>query len=269
MNIHIQCKSCGYHQKVDRKLFANVLGAATAGFGYFAWVSFLFAGTGFAMPICIAIMAGGAAMLKYSDEIAAWMCKYYPCPECGGKSWDTVSEDQLKISEFESTAISIENYDEVDVFPVMREMYCEAEEYLYLSFPWYNLECVENDWPMLKKAQQRGVKIYIYYGMKPRSGRYEKEDIKRACRTNEAINFLYHKLGESNVVYCPVDCHIKMMVCEKYSLQGSHNLFSYRPKYKSRGEVTTKMTGKKAVDEARGIIKAQDEFTYFNNYQFD
>lgn len=69
--MRIKCRDCGFLEEVDLDLFVKILGGATAGFGFWAWTSFLFAGTGFAMAICIAIITGGAAMLAYKDEIIA------------------------------------------------------------------------------------------------------------------------------------------------------------------------------------------------------
>ncbi|WP_197019355.1 hypothetical protein [Selenomonas sp. FC4001] len=245
-------------------MIADVLGAATAGFGYFAWVSFLFAGTGLAMPICIAIMVGGAAMLKYSNEIAEWLGKTYPCPKCGYRVWKTVTEDGLVLEDVRKKAVTIESYNEISVFPVMRKMYEDAEEYLYLSFPWYNIKYVQDDFPMLRDALSRGVKIFIYYGIKPRGGKLASSDEASARRTLRAIDWLKENLGERNVTYCPVDCHKKIMVCEKYSLQGSHNLFTYRPEQRDRGELMTKMAGKKAVEDARKAIISQPKLIQFD-----
>lgn len=266
MTMHIQCQKCGHHQKVDKKLFANILGAVTAGFGYFAWVSFLFAGTGLAMPICIAIMVGGAGMLKYSNEIASWMSQYYPCPKCGAKNWKTVSEEELELNKVKEQAVTIERYDEVSVFPVMRKLYSDAEDYIYMSFPWYTMESVQEDFPLLRDAVRRGVEIYIYYGIKPRD--WVASDKKSARRTIEAINWLKENLGETNVYYQPVDSHLKAILCEKYTLEGSHNLMSYRPKHKDRGEITTKHTGLSAIKSLRSQIKAQAKLAQFDDFAY-
>ncbi len=63
----------------------------TAG-GFWAWVAFLFAGTGLALPICIAIVTGGVAIAAFSDEIAEWVGKKYPCPSCQRKKWIVLKE---------------------------------------------------------------------------------------------------------------------------------------------------------------------------------
>ena len=56
--------------------------------GYWAWVTYFFAGTGFAMPIVIAIMTGGVALLAFQNEITEWICnKNYKCSNCGHKHW--------------------------------------------------------------------------------------------------------------------------------------------------------------------------------------
>jgi hypothetical protein len=67
--MRIKCLDCGHSEEVTVDLFVKLIGGVTAGFGFWAWTSFLFAGTGFAMAICIAIIGGGAAMLAYKDEI--------------------------------------------------------------------------------------------------------------------------------------------------------------------------------------------------------
>lgn len=83
------CKHCGHKETVNKKFFVKALGGAVAGFGFWAWVAFIFAGTGFALPICIAIVTGGVALAAFSDEIAEWASKKFSCPNCGEKNWTT------------------------------------------------------------------------------------------------------------------------------------------------------------------------------------
>lgn len=45
-----------------RKLIAILGGSAVSGFGFWAWVSYFFAGTGFALPICAALVIGGVVV---------------------------------------------------------------------------------------------------------------------------------------------------------------------------------------------------------------
>lgn len=91
--MHIQCKNCNHCEKTDMAFFAKIIGGVTAGMGYWAWVAYFFAGTGFAMPICIAIMAGGGAMMAYSDKIIVWISKNYHCPSCKGNQWIAIDDD--------------------------------------------------------------------------------------------------------------------------------------------------------------------------------
>ena len=86
----LHCKKCGYEEVVNKELFMKVLGGAVSGFGFWAWVSFLFAGTGFALAICVAIVLGGVGIAAYSTEIAEWFCKKYDCPNpnCGARDWE-------------------------------------------------------------------------------------------------------------------------------------------------------------------------------------
>ncbi|AYO53942.1 tetratricopeptide repeat protein [Acinetobacter wuhouensis] len=108
----IQCKNCGFTETTNKELFVKVLGAAMPAFGFFAWTSFLFAGTGFAMAICIAIIAGGPALLMYKDEIVRWLAsKGYKCPKCGHEHWvamgDHVDSSQSKEFEQQKTSVGV------------------------------------------------------------------------------------------------------------------------------------------------------------------
>lgn len=103
--MRIKCLDCGHSEEVKLDLFVKVIGGATAGFGFWAWVSFLFAGTGFAMAICVAIIAGGAAMLAYKNEIVDWLVnKGYACESCSSQKWAAVSpEMEREINAREAT----------------------------------------------------------------------------------------------------------------------------------------------------------------------
>lgn len=97
--LYIVCKNCGHYEEVNSRLFAKIIGGAVAGFGYWAWVSFLFAGTGLAMPICIAIMAGGVAIIAFAEQIVGWINKMYACPKCGRKVWVTAKYNEIQQEE--------------------------------------------------------------------------------------------------------------------------------------------------------------------------
>lgn len=60
------------------------------GFGGYAWITYIFAGTGFALIICAAIVSGGVAMLAFSDQITKWVSEKYDCPNCGKNKWDLI-----------------------------------------------------------------------------------------------------------------------------------------------------------------------------------
>lgn len=90
--MYIKCEHCGHKEPLTKDLFVKILGGCTAGFGFWAWVTFLFAGTGFALAICVSIVIGGVAMAAYSSEIAAWLSKRYPCSVCNRKSWTIVEK---------------------------------------------------------------------------------------------------------------------------------------------------------------------------------
>lgn len=88
----IKCKNCGHKETLDKRFFFKILGGSVSVGGFYAWVAYIFAGTGFALPICIAIVTGGVAIAAFSDEIAVWVSKNYECPKCKAKNWKVVDE---------------------------------------------------------------------------------------------------------------------------------------------------------------------------------
>ncbi|MEO9885524.1 MAG: hypothetical protein ABJR05_00115 [Balneola sp.] len=88
--MNINCRNCGYTEKTTIELFVKIIGGAMPIGGYFAWVFYLFAGTGFAMAIVVAIITGGTAILIYKDEIVSWIINSgYKCPKCGNVDWES------------------------------------------------------------------------------------------------------------------------------------------------------------------------------------
>ncbi len=88
--MHIECTTCGHREEVNKHLVLKIIGAAFAGGGFWAWVTFFFAGTGLALPICIALVTGGVALAAFANEIAAWVSKEYHCPNCGQRTWKVI-----------------------------------------------------------------------------------------------------------------------------------------------------------------------------------
>ena len=83
----IKCSACGYKETLNKRFFVKILGGAVSGFGFWAWVAYFFAGTGLALPICVALVTGGVAIAAFSDEIAEWVSSRYDCPNCGSRDW--------------------------------------------------------------------------------------------------------------------------------------------------------------------------------------
>ena len=118
----IRCRSCSHSETLNKELIVTLLGGAVAGFCFWAWVSFLFAGTGFAMPICIALVVGGPALvIKYGDEIVEWLAKHgYTCKKCGANDWMALTEEanqQLddKMININLTTTTAQGYDSIDI----------------------------------------------------------------------------------------------------------------------------------------------------------
>ena len=87
--MEIRCTDCGHAEKVNHLLVAKAPGISAVGFGGYAWIAYLFAGTGLALPICAALAIGGAGLLAFRDEIVKWLEDRYPCPHRGArKAWE-------------------------------------------------------------------------------------------------------------------------------------------------------------------------------------
>ena len=83
----IRCRSCNYQETFNCELVMKIIGGSTTIFGTWAWISYLFAGTGFALPICVALVTGGTIVSSFSTEIALWLCSNYACPKCNKHDW--------------------------------------------------------------------------------------------------------------------------------------------------------------------------------------
>lgn len=83
----IKCKNCGHTEETSTDFFVKIIGGAAPIGGFWAWVTYFFAGTGFAFAICSAMIVGGVALLAFKDEIVEWISEKYSCPQCGRSSW--------------------------------------------------------------------------------------------------------------------------------------------------------------------------------------
>ncbi|TPH83082.1 hypothetical protein [Helicobacter pylori] len=74
---YLKCKSCRHKEETSLKFFVRVIGAVLPARGAVAWTTYLFARTGFALPICVAIITGEVAILAFQDEIveSGWLIK--------------------------------------------------------------------------------------------------------------------------------------------------------------------------------------------------
>lgn len=93
--VYLRCKSCGHKEIMNKEFVAKLAGIAITAFGCKAWIGFLFAGTGFAFAICVAIVIGGLGMLAYADEITKWVAEKYECPKCKAHRWELIPESTL------------------------------------------------------------------------------------------------------------------------------------------------------------------------------
>lgn len=85
----IKCGMCGHSESATVELFVKIIGGAMPIGGFWAWTAYLFAGTGFALEIVVAIIAGGVAMLVFKDEIVRWIVnRGYKCSKCSAIQWE-------------------------------------------------------------------------------------------------------------------------------------------------------------------------------------
>ena len=86
----IKCKKCGYSETTTVELIIKIIGGALPVGGFYAWVTYLLAGTGLALPIVIALITGGVGMLIFKDEIVEFISNQgYKCPNCGAVDWES------------------------------------------------------------------------------------------------------------------------------------------------------------------------------------
>ncbi|MCQ2966594.1 MAG: hypothetical protein MJ250_07670 [Alphaproteobacteria bacterium] len=85
----IKCKNCGNIEETSVGFFVKLIGGALPVGGFWAWVTYFFAGTGLALPICTAMVVGGVGMLMYKEKIIHWIIeKGYKCPKCNHADFD-------------------------------------------------------------------------------------------------------------------------------------------------------------------------------------
>ncbi|UNM97203.1 hypothetical protein MMG00_04960 [Ignatzschineria rhizosphaerae] len=88
----IKCKICDFEKKAKNKLLIKMIGIALIAFGFWAWISYLFAGSGAAFIICVSIMGLGTIFLCFTDQIHRYNSTKENCPKCGKKEWDFIKE---------------------------------------------------------------------------------------------------------------------------------------------------------------------------------
>lgn len=176
-------------------------------------------------------------------------------PELEG-SIQEISNDDLVLSEAVFNPADSETrqrYTEQEINAVFPSIYEDAEEFIYLLYPWYNKYWVQKDRKLIERAVRRGVKVYICYGMGE-----DKQTNKRFQSTKEAVNWLKREIPELESY--PVDSHMKIAVCDKYVLHGSQNMMTYRyneSKGDKRSEITTKDTSKTEIQEFKKIVERE------------
>jgi len=85
----IKCSKCSHSEETTLGFFVKIIGGAMPLGGFYAWVTYLLAGTGFALPIVTSLITGGVGILFFKDEIVQWIVnRGYECPNCGAVKWE-------------------------------------------------------------------------------------------------------------------------------------------------------------------------------------
>lgn len=169
-----------------------------------------------------------------------------------------IESDVLFLSEafFEQTDNTKERYTEQEINAVFKQIYKDAQEFIYLLYPWFNMKCAQEDKADLKEASKRGVEIYICYGMGE-----DNQENKRLRSTKKAVKYLKDEID--SITPYQVDSHMKVAVCDKYVLHGSQNMMTYRygtdavNRNDVRSEITTKDTSEHEIQEFKSIIERE------------
>ena len=271
--LFIRCDNCGYTAKVTKELFAKILGATTVFLGYKAWVGFLFAGTGFAMAICIAICFGGIGLLAYGKEVVEWLNKKYPCPQCQAKTWNTFEASDLELMKQKEQEESMKAffggdntvvYFDEKIRSAFEAGIKNASTEIAIAVPFIKKYIISDTVifqdtlkSLLIDALNRGVKVKILYGI-----RYNKDDNKDLLEARNTMTELYSELHPlyKNLYIQEGNVHTKVAIFDKkYMLVGSFNYLSFGGHY-------TQYTRKEATNahyESKRICPYYQEYFTF------
>ncbi|PID51530.1 MAG: hypothetical protein CR960_00290 [Pasteurellales bacterium] len=86
----ICCKHCRYQETFNKEFLVRIIGGVMPVGGFWAWVTYFFAGTGLAFEICTALVVGGVGVLVFKDKIVQWLSKKYDCPKCNHSNWSLI-----------------------------------------------------------------------------------------------------------------------------------------------------------------------------------
>ncbi|WP_278962152.1 dynamin family protein [Mitsuokella multacida] len=159
-------------------------------------------------------------------------------------------------------------YTSHEMSDLIKKLYQDAEEYIYMSYPWYKEKVTKDDIKSLEIAAENGVKIYVCYGIMPQAGsngKFYKNDLDRTKNTYECIEKWKSSLNSVNkdaAKFKPVDSHCKIILCEKYAFLGSQNMMSYRFRKGSndtRDEITMKYTNPRIIANLKEFILNQEK----------
>lgn len=96
-----------------------------------------------------------------------------------------------------------------------------AKSHIYIQSPWINWRTLQIYKDYIKKAVQKGVKVTIKYGMKPRN-RFDKAGID-----NDSKSF-FGNLDKNYFKLINTDDHSKILICDDaFMIMGSFNWLSF------------------------------------------
>lgn len=105
------------------------------------------------------------------------------------------------------------------------QMLSHAQREIFIISPWVSERVTKQILPIFKKAVNRGVKIYIIYGI----ANISSEDIRNQ-KSKEQIQRYRRELGNALTIKKD-NTHVKICICDDSYLVGSYNFLSFDGEY--------------------------------------
>lgn len=186
---------------------------------------------------------------KFTRENVSLKCK--PLLEESEKKFEESTPEVIKdkIKPVEQLEISDGKTIEVDEHKKYFIYVLEnAKDNIYIQSPWINWRTLQIYKNHIQKAVEKGVKVTIRYGMKPRN-RFDKVGIDSESKT------FFEKLDKNYFRLIKADDHSKILICDdSFMIMGSFNWLSFGGgnEKDARGETSSINMNQKEIQKQIG-----------------